>query len=349
MTRRMIVGDTRIDDDSGCYVIAEIGHNHQGSLEKCKELFKAAKECGADSVKLQKRDNRTLFTRDMYDSPYDHRNSYGATYGVHREALEFGREEYLELQRYARELDILFFSTAFDMPSADFLAEIDIPAYKVASGDLTNIPLIRYIAKIGKPMFISTGGGSMEDVRRAYDAVMPLNDNVCIMQCTSGYPVDYDELNLRVIETFRDELANCVIGFSAHDNGISMPVVGYMLGARVVEKHFTLNRAAKGTDHAFSLEPPGLRRMVRDLERVRVALGDGVKRQFESETKPLYKMAKKLVAARAIPAGTTLGPDDVAIRAPNDGLPPYELDNVIGRTTNRALAADENIEFGGLD
>jgi len=345
----MTIGDFRIDEDSECFVIAEIGHNHQGSLEKCKELFRAAKDCGADSVKLQKRDNRTLFTREMYDSPYDNRNSYADTYGAHREALEFGRDEYVELQRYARELDILFFSTAFDMPSADFLAELDMPAYKIASGDLTNIPLIRYVAEIGKPMFISTGGGTMDDVWRARDAVMPLNDNVCIMQCTSGYPVEYDELNLRVIETYRDAFPDCVIGLSAHDNGISMPVVGYMLGARAVEKHFTLNRAAKGTDHAFSLEPPGLRRMVRDLKRARVALGDGVKRQYESEKKPLYKMAKKLVAARDVPAGTTLKAEDIAIRAPNDGLPPYEFDNVIGRTTNRAFAADDNIELSGLD
>src|SRR5205823_4830419 len=130
--------------------------------EKCKELFRQAKDCGANSVKLQKRHNRTLFTQAAYDRPYDNENSFGPTYGAHREALEFGREEYLELQAYARELDITFFATAFDFESADFLAELNVPVFKIASGDLRNIPLLTYVAALGKPMIISTGGGSLE-------------------------------------------------------------------------------------------------------------------------------------------------------------------------------------------
>lgn len=348
MSRELLVGGVTINDDSDCYVIAEIGHNHQGNLEQCKQLFLAAKECGANAVKLQKRSNRDLYTNEMYNSLYDNRNSYGRTYGEHRQAVEFGRDEYAELQKYAAELGVMFFSTAFDIPSADFLAELDMPAYKVASGDLTNIPLIKYIAQIGKPMFMSTGGGTMADVERAHNAATAINSNVCIMQCTSGYPAKFSELNLRVIETYRERFPDCVIGLSSHDNGIAMALVGYILGARVVEKHFTLNRASKGTDHAFSLEPPGLKRLVRDLQRGNEALGDGEKYCYPSEEKPLVKMGKKLVAARDLPTGTVLTTEDVAIKSPNDGLPPYELENILGKKTSRAIVADENIEFEGL-
>jgi sialic acid synthase len=348
MPREMLVDGITVNDDSECYVIAEIGHNHQGDLEQCKQLFRAAKECGASAVKLQKRNNRALYTAEMYNSPYDNRNSYGKTYGEHRQAVEFEREEYAELQKFAAEIGVTIFSTAFDFPSADFLAELDMPAYKVASGDLTNIPLIKYIAQLGKPMFMSTGGGTMADVERAYDAAAAINPNVCVMQCTSGYPAKFSELNLRVIETYRERFPDCVIGLSSHDSGIAMALVGYILGARVVEKHFTLNRAAKGTDNAFSLEPPGLRRLVRDLKRGNEALGNGEKFCYPSEEQPLHKMGKKLVAAHDLPAGTVLAAEDVAIRSPNDGLPPYELDNVLGKTTSRTIVADENIEFDAL-
>lgn len=348
MSRSLTIDGITIDDDSDCYVIAEIGHNHQGDLEKCKQMFKVAKDSGAHAVKLQKRDNRALFTRAMYDSAYNSENAYADTYGEHREFLEFGREQYLELKACANELGITFFSTAFDENSADFLADIDMPAYKIASGDITNIPLIQYVAKIGKPMVISTGGATMQDVQRAYDAVMAINTQVCIMQCTSGYPPEWSELNLRVIETYRHAFPDIVIGFSAHDNGISMPLVAYMLGARMVEKHFTLNRAWKGTDQAFSLEPTGLRKMIRDLERTRIALGDGQKKRYPSEEKPLAKMAKKLVAARDLPAGHVVTREDIAIKVPNDGLPPYEIDKVIGRQLKHAMAEDQNFHLEDL-
>jgi N-acetylneuraminate synthase/sialic acid synthase len=345
MARELSIDGAKIHDGSDCYVIAEIGHNHQGSLDECKRMFAVAKECGADAVKLQKRDNRTLFTKAMYDSPYLHRNSYAATYGEHREKLEFGKAEYLELIKHAKELGITFFSTAFDIPSADFLAELDMPAYKIASGDLTNIALLRHVAKLGKPMIISTGGGTMDDVVRAYYAIMPINRQLCILQCTSGYPAEFEELNLKVIQSFRERFPETVIGLSSHDNGISMALVGYVLGAGVVEKHFTLNRSAKGTDHAFSLTPEGLHRMVRDLRRARVAVGDGVKRCYESETGPLYKMAKTLVAARDLPAGHVLTASDVALKSPSTGLPAYEYDNVIGMRLTAPVKVDDNILY----
>lgn len=348
MARELTIDGTRIHDGGECYVIAEIGHNHQGDLEQCKRMFDTAKQCGANAVKLQKRDNRTLYTKAMYDSPYDNRNSYAPTYGAHREALEFNREQYVELIAHAKKIGITFFSTAFDIPSADFLADLDVPGYKIASGDLTNIALLRHVAKIGKPMIISTGGATMDDVVRAYRTIMPINPQLCILQCTSGYPAEVEELNLKVIESFRQRFPDVVIGLSSHDNGIAMALVGYVMGALVVEKHFTLNRAAKGTDHAFSLTPEGLHRMIRDLRRSHQALGDGVKRCYESEVAPLKKMQKKLVAARDLPAGHVLAESDVAIKSPNDGLPAYEYDNVVGMRLTAPLKADENISYDVL-
>ncbi len=347
--RRLTINDHLIEDAGDCYVIAEIGHNHQGDVKTCMEMFKVARDCGADAVKLQKRDNKNLYTQAAYDKPYENENSYGATYGEHREALEFGMSDYVELKAYAKELGVTLFATAFDFQSVDFLSKLDMPAFKVASGDLKNIPLLTYMAKVGKPIVLSTGGGTMEDVNRAYDAIMPINPQLCLLQCTAGYPAAFEELNLKVITTFRERFPSTVVGLSSHDNGIAMAVAAYMLGARVVEKHFTLNHTWKGTDHAFSLEPIGFQKMVRDLRRVWVAMGDGVKRVYPTEITPMVKMGKQLVAARAIPAGHALRREDIAIKSPGGGLQPYEIDKVIGRTTRTALKADDAITFEALN
>jgi len=339
------IGAHEIGDHMPCYVIAEIGHNHQGSLEKARELFREAKLAGAHAVKLQKRDNRGLYTRAAYDKPYDNENSFGATYGEHREFLEFGVREYKELKAYAAELGVDFFSTAFDIASADFLAALDVPAYKIASGDLKSTPLLKHVARFGKPVIVSTGGARLEDVQRAYDTIMPINSQLAILQCTAGYPAAAEELDLAVVATYRQQFPGAVIGFSSHDNGIVMPVAAYMLGARIVEKHFTLNRAMKGTDHAFSLEPVGLRKMVRDLERTAKAKGDGVKKIYDSERAPITKMGKSLVVARDLPDGHTLRADDIVMKSPGGGIPPYELDRVIGRVTLKPLHADDFLSF----
>jgi sialic acid synthase len=343
------IGGTQIGEWTDCYVIAEIGHNHQGSLEQAKELFQKAYECGANAVKLQKRDNRNLYTADYYHRPYEHENSFGPTYGTHRDALEFGRDEYVELKAFTRDLGVTFFATAFDFRSADFLADLDMPAYKIASGDLTNTPLLRYVGQIGKPVIFSTGAGTLDDVRRAYEAVAEVNDQVAILQCTAGYPADFEELDLRVVQTYRQLFPKAVAGFSGHDSGIAMAVAAYVLGARIVEKHFTLNRAMKGTDHAFSLEVPGLTRLVRDLRRTRAALGDGTKKMYPSESDPALKMGKKLVAARDLPAGHTLTVDDIALKSPGDGLPPYELNRFLGRTLRHPVGEDMALMFELLE
>ena len=346
----LVVDGRRISQDGPAYVIAEIGHNHQGDVEKAKAIVHAAKECGVDAVKLQKRDNRRLYTRVLYDSPYDNEHSFGATYGEHREALELSAGDWLELREFSREEGITLFGTVFDEESADFLADLDAPAFKIASADLVNTPLLRHVAELGRPIFLSTGGGTLEDVERAVETVMATNSQLCLMQCTASYPCEVEELNLQVIETYRDRFPELVIGLSDHQSGIAMSLVAHMLGARVIEKHFTLNHAWKGSDHAFSLMPEGMRRLVRDLHRIPAALGDGVKRRLPSEERPLEKMGKKLVAVRDLPAGHVLGPGDVVAKSPADGgLPPYELDGLLGRRLEHALAADQDVTFEDVE
>ena len=170
----------------------------------------------------------------------------------------------------------------------------------------------------------------MDDVQRAHDIISSENPNLAILQCTAAYPCEPKDMNLRVISTFKEKFPDKVIGLSDHQSGISMALVAYTLGARIVEKHFTLNRAWKGTDHAFSLEPVGLTKLVRDLKRASVAMGNGEKISIEKEQKPLYKMGKKIVAAKDLENGKILSDNDITIKSPNDGLPPYEWDNIIG-------------------
>jgi sialic acid synthase len=285
--RELVIDGIRIADDTDCYVIAEIGHNHQGSVETCKKMFDAAKWAVCNAVKLQKRDNKTLYTEEFYNSPYNSENAFGATYGEHREALEFDFRQYQLLKAYAESIGLTFFATAFDIPSADFLAELKVPAIKIASGDLTNRPLFDRVARFGAPVIFSTGGGTVQE---AYDAATILlgRCEFAILHCTSGYPAKYDELNLRVLA----QPTSVVVGWSAHDTGIAMAPVAYALGARIIEKHFTLDRSMKGTDQAMSLEPGAMKKMIENLKQCRLALGDGIKRQYPSETESLKKQRK---------------------------------------------------------
>jgi sialic acid synthase len=340
--RRLVIDGVEIGDDEPCYVVAEIGHNHQGDVELAKRLIDAAKECGVNAVKLQKRSNRALYTREYYEQPYDNELSFGRTYGEHREALELDADAYRELLGYAAQSGITLFATAFDFTSADELAELGVPAFKFASGDLKNTPLQRHVASFGKPMLLSTGGATMADIERAVDTILPINDQLAVLQCTAAYPASVEDLNLNVITTLRERFPHLVVGLSDHQNGIAMALVAYMVGARIVEKHFTLDHALKGRDHAFSLMPEGMRRLVRDLRRVPTALGDHEKRPLPVEADPLEKMGKKLVAARELELGHILTAADLAIKSPADGgVPPYELERLVGRRLRRPVAFED--------
>ena len=345
--RELTIVGRRIADDEPCYVCAEIGHNHQGRVEQALALIEECADAGVDAVKFQKRDNAAIFTRALLQQPYDHEHSYGATYGAHRDALEFDEAAYRECYQMAQACRVAAFATAFDEASADFLLSVGSPALKIASGDLTNTPLLDYVARMGVPIILSTGGGTVEDIDRAVEALTRHTEQIAILHCTAAYPVqDFGELNLRVIPALRERYPY-VIGWSSHDSGIAMSVIAYTLGARIIEKHVTRNRTLKGTDHAFSLEPRGLKNLVRDLNRARVALGDGRKRVYDSEAGPLRKMRKGLVAAKPLAAGHVLQRGDLLRKSPGE-LPPYLLDAVVGFALDQPLTTDESLTWDHL-
>ena len=292
--RHIKIADRLIDDSSPAWVCAEIGHNHGGSVDTAIKMIRMAAAAGVDAVKLQKRENRTLYSRELLDAPYENENSYGKTYGEHREALEFGVVGYSRCLSAARDAGVACFATAFDEPSADFLMALGVPAFKIASGGLTDTALLNHVASLHVPMIVSTGGGTLRDIDKAVRTVTAHHNQLAILQATACYPVrDYRELDLRVIATLREEYPDFVIGWSGHDNGIAMATVAYALGARIIEKHFTLDRSSKGTDHAFSLEPAGLTKLCRDLKRAHAAVGDGIKRYLPSEVGPIAKMRRR--------------------------------------------------------
>ncbi len=349
-TRREIsFGRSSISEKGPCYIIVEIGHNHQGSLETALNMIKTAAACGVQAVKFQKRDNRSLYTKAFYNKPYENENSYGMTYGEHREYLEFGREEYIELKRCAEENGIEFIVTAFDFKSVDFLEDIGVTSYKIASADVTNTPLLEYIARLKRPMFVSTGAANFYEVRIAYETILKHNDKLCLMHCVAEYPAEYHNLNLRVIETLRKEFPHALAGYSGHDNGILAPIIAYILGAVVIEKHFTLNHAWKGTDHKFSLEPEGLRKMVRDLRRVDISIGDGKRVVYEFELEARKKMGKGIYSLRPLQTGTILTWDDICLKTPANGVPPYMFREMIGKKLNRDLGEEETISLEYLE
>lgn len=310
----LTIGKRTFTADAPCYVIAELGHNHGGSLATAQQMIQAAADSGASAVKLQKRDNQTLYSAAMLRQPYENENSYGATYGAHRQALEFGDYAYQTCSDTARVLRLGFLATAFDEPSADFLVRRGVDAIKIASGGLTDDPLLRYVASLRVPVILSTGGGEARDIDHAVQIVTAQHDQLAVLHCTAAYPVThFEELNLRCILTLRERYPDLVIGWSGHDVGIAMALIAYAFGAQIIEKHFTLSRASKGTDHAFSLEPQGLRKLVRDLDRAHEALGDGVKRFYPSEVSPISKMRRWYVNGRW-QIGTT-AEQETAVRA----------------------------------
>ena len=343
------IGTHNISDDSLPFFISEVGSNHQGDIEHCKKLILAFKNAGASAVKLQKRFNKTFYSKNLYQETYSNPNSFAKTYGEHREYLDFDKPQWTELMSFSKENNILLFSTAFDIESAEFLEELDVQLYKIPSGGLKHIPLIKTVASFNKPVVISTGGGTIEDVDRVMEATADYSDNIIILQCTAGYPVAWEDLNLNVIKTYRERYPNNIIGLSSHDNGIAMALVSYTLGARVIEKHFTLNRANKGTDNSFSLEPNGFKKMVRDISRTQMALGDGVKKDLSSEKEPLRKMATAIRANTDLAKGSILTSEMIKFAAPDDGLAPYNIESLIGKVLKDPIKEDGLILFDNLE
>ncbi|MDD5237458.1 MAG: N-acetylneuraminate synthase family protein [Candidatus Omnitrophica bacterium] len=331
MNPRIKIKNYEIAQNQPCFIIAEIGHNHQGNLKVALDMIKSAADCGVNAVKFQKRNNKVLYTKSIYNMPYDNEDSFGVTYGEHREFLEFNWDEYVALKECAKKNGVEFMCTAFDFESVDFLEKLGINSYKLASGDVTNMPLLKYIATLKKPVFLSTGASTLEEVRLAYETILKYHNQICLLHTVCCYPCEYSELNLGIIQTLKKEFPDAIIGYSGHDNGILASVIACMLGARVIEKHFTINHSWKGTDHKFSLEPEGLRKQVRDLRRLDVMLGDGKKGLLKSELKAKIKMGKSLYTKSALAAGHILTEDDICIKSPAEGLEPYHLNKIIGR------------------
>ncbi len=275
--------------DNRTFIIAEIGQNHQGELEIAKELIRQAKLCGVDAVKSQKRDIHSLLSPEEYNRPYNSPNAVAPTYGKHREALELSREEYIELRDFARSLGISFFSSPWDVPSAQLLEDIDMPYYKVPSACLTHHALLETLASFGKPIILSTGMSQLEEIDSAMDVLRDAGE-VYILQCTSSYPSTFSSINLKVIDFYKARYPWAKVGFSGHHRGIAIDVAAVALGACVLERHFTLDRTMKGSDHAASLEPPGIARLVRDLRAGEQAMGDGKKRVYEEEIPVRHKL-----------------------------------------------------------
>jgi N-acetylneuraminate synthase/sialic acid synthase len=306
--RELFIDERRIADDEPCYVVAELGHNHGGSFDTAKGMIHAAADSGAHAVKLQKRDNQTLYSKALLDQVYDNENSYGPTYGAHREALELSLDDLQKLQGLSRWRQVTCFATAFDEPSADVLVGLGMPAFKLASGALTDLDLIKYVGQFKKPIILSTGGGAYREVDAAVDVLTGTGAPFALLHATAAYPCQFPELNLKCIPVMRERYPDIVIGWSAHVHNLSMMLQAHAYGARIIECHFTLNRSMKGTDHAFSLEPATLRKLCKDLERAHQAAGDGVKVYYESERKPISKMRRRQT------------PDGLRITGALDGL-----------------------------
>ena len=337
------IGDRLVGAGQPVFVIAEIGLNHNGDPELAAQLIRTAAASGVDAVKFQKRDTKTLLTKELAESAYDAWYSYGTTYGEHREALELSVPDLLKLKDLAESLDVEFFFSAWDLPSVDVCEDIGVRVYKIASADVTNLPLLERVAQTGKPIIMSTGMTEQAEVDRAVDLIRRHHDQIVLLHCVSTYPAEFDEVNLASIPVMRDRY-HCPVGYSGHERGIAVSSAAVALGAAAVERHFTLDRASKGPDHAASLEPPGLMKLVRDIRAMERAMGTPRTTLVDRERAVRQKLGKSLVAARALPAGHVLAEGDLLAKSPSKGLPPDELPNVLGKALTRALEPDDHLQ-----
>ena len=337
------LGNKNVGDGHPAFIVAEIGINHQGDVNIARDLIQKAKECGADAVKFQKRSLTRILTKAGLDMAYDNRNSFGKTYGEHKKALELSEADYRELNIFCQKLDIIFCASGWDEESIGFLDELGIPFFKMASADLTNFPLLIHTAKKNKPMILSTGMADMKMVQAAYSQVNPINNQIAILQCTSTYPSAFSEVHLNVLQTYMKEFPDTVIGYSGHEQGIAIPPAAVALGAKIIERHFTLDRTMKGGDHAASLEPQGFAKMVRDIRHIEEAMGNTEKKIQESEAPVFRKLAKSIVSAVNINSGETITTEMLTTKGPGTGISPMRLNELIGKISRIDIPADKVI------
>jgi len=289
MAREIKFGNRMIGDGHPAYIIAEVGINHNGDLEIAKKIIDAAVHAGVDAVKFQKRTPDVSTPPDqqtqMRETPWGY-----ISYLDYRYKVEFNEDQYREIDRYCKEKKIDWMVSVWDEPSVDFMGQFDTPAYKVPSASLTDHSLLRHVRKTGKPVIISSGMSTMDEIRRGVEVVGA--DNLIIMHCTSTYPCEPEELNLRMIETLSKEFPNNPIGYSGHEVGLVPSAIAIALGATSIERHITLHRAMWGSDQAASVEPGGFERLVKYIRVTEAALGDGVKKVYESEKGSMKKLRR---------------------------------------------------------
>jgi len=328
------IADRLIGRGQPCLVIAEAGVNHNGQVELAKRLIDAAAAAGADAVKFQTFDAGKLADRTAPKAAYQLRTTdRGESQLDMLRRLELPHAAYGPLQARAARRRLFFFSSPFDEASADFLERLDVPAFKIASGEITDVPLLRHIARKGRPVILSTGMSTLREVREAVEVIRRAgNEQVILLHCVSNYPADPADANLRAMRTMA-KACGAPVGYSDHTPGIEVALAAVALGACVIEKHLTLDRSLPGPDHQASLEPGQLRALVRGIRTVEAALGHGRKEPARSEAATAAVVRKSVVAARRIPTGTALTARLLAAKRPGTGWPPSRRDELIGRRT----------------
>ena len=329
-------------------IIAEVGVNHNGSIEMAKQLVIVAADSGADYVKFQTFKAETLVTKTAVKADYQKEQTHEDESQFEMlKKLELNRSAHTDLMDYCEQKNIQFLSTAFDHDSIDLLAELNIPFYKIPSGEITNLPYLRHIGCKGKPVVMSTGMATLDEVRDAMDVLLKAGvrkEDLTILHCNTEYPTPMEDVNLNAMLTMRDELG-VAVGYSDHTLGIEIPVAAVALGATVIEKHFTLDRTLPGPDHAASLEPEELKEMVNAIRNIEQAMGDGKKQPSSSEMKNIPIARKSIVAKKSIEKGELFTEDNLTVKRPGTGLSAMEWDNIIGKKSEASFAIDDLIRL----
>jgi sialic acid synthase SpsE len=336
----MRIGTRQIGRDCPTYVIAEIGVNHDGSLERALELVRACADAGAGAVKFQSFDPTDLVTERAPLADYQRRAGAGVSSQLEMLApLALTVEQLARLAACCAELGVDFLSSPFDLENGRRLAELGVPAIKVASGELTNLQLLSGLAALGRPLLISTGMGTLEDIARAVEAVG--DTPAALLHCVSSYPTPPEQANLRAIQTLQRLFPERVVGYSDHCLGIEVSLAAVALGASVLERHVTYDRAAAGPDHAISLLPGELAELIRRTRLVESALGSGEKKPQQAELNTMAVARRSLIATRRIQTGEQITAADVAAKRPANGLSPARLSELLGRPATRTIELDE--------
>lgn len=338
---------TEIGEGRPCFVVAEIGNNHQGEVAIAREMLHAAAESGVSAVKFQKRDNCALLTREGLNAPYSGPNSFGKSYGAHRAALELTIEEMAELKDLSEKLGLVFFASAWDRPSLVQMAEIDVELLKVCSADLVNVPLLRQAGAMGLPVILSTGMSSLEEIDIAMAELRRFHDEIIILHCNSSYPCPEEEINLPVMHLLKERYGT-IVGYSGHEAGLGPSLASVAMGACVVERHMTLDRTMRGTDHKASLEPEEFARLVSMIREVERTLAHREKVVTPKEKATADKLRKSIVAARDLRAGSVLTEDDLTVKSPGTGLSPIHWDALIGATLTQDLKQDQFLRWESI-